>query len=56
MPIVNFLAAPWYLLDKADTLDKVDRAGLVPLTRAATRIVEGTRGVSPADWRGIIGR
>ncbi|MGN9910321.1 M28 family peptidase [Phytohabitans sp. LJ34] len=56
VPIVNFLAAPWYLLDKADTLDKVDRAGLVPLTRAAARIVAATRGVSPADWRGIIGR
>ncbi|HEX6685328.1 MAG TPA: M28 family peptidase [Candidatus Limnocylindrales bacterium] len=53
VPIVNFLAAPWYLLDKADTLEKVDRAGLVPLTRAAIRIIESTRGVSPADWRDL---
>lgn len=51
VPIVNFLSAPSYLFDKADTLDKVDKAGLVPLTRAGIRIIESTRGVSPADWR-----
>ena len=32
VPIVNFLAAPFYLFDAMDTLDKVDRANLVPLT------------------------
>ncbi|GLI03320.1 M28 family peptidase [Phytohabitans aurantiacus] len=51
VPIVNFLAAPFYLFDRADTLDKVDRAGLVPLTRATVRVIEATRGVGPADWR-----
>ncbi len=51
VPIVNFLAAPWYLVDRADRLDKVDTAGLVPLTRAGIRIIESTRGMSPADWR-----
>ena len=25
MPIVQLLAAPWYLFDEADTVDKVDR-------------------------------
>ena len=51
MPIVNFLAAPFYLFDAMDTLDKVDRANLVPLTRATIRIVESTRGVSAAAMR-----
>ncbi|MGH9233236.1 MAG: M28 family peptidase [Acidimicrobiales bacterium] len=51
VPIVNFLAAPFYLFDAMDTLDKVDRANLVPLTRATIRIVESTRGVSAAAMR-----
>jgi hypothetical protein len=51
VPIVNFLAAPFYLFDAMDTLDKVDRAGLVPLTRATIRIVDATRGVSAATMR-----
>ncbi|GAA0830785.1 hypothetical protein GCM10009525_31100 [Streptosporangium amethystogenes subsp. fukuiense] len=46
VPLVHFLAAPMYLFDSADTLDKVDEASLVPLTRAAIRIVEGTEGWS----------
>jgi hypothetical protein len=32
-------------------MDKVDRAGLVPLTRAAIRIVASTAGVSAAAMR-----
>jgi len=51
VPIVNFLTAPWYLFDEADRMDKVDRAGLVPLTRAAIRIVASTAGVSAAAMR-----
>lgn len=51
VPIVNFMAAPFYLFDRMDTLDKIDKAHLVPLTRATIRIIEATRGVSPADWR-----
>ena len=34
-----------------DTLDKVDRDNLVPLTRATIRIVDSTAGVSAADMR-----
>ena len=52
VPIVNFLAAPFYLFDEMDTLDKVDRASLVPLTRAAIRLVDFTRGRSAAAMRG----
>jgi hypothetical protein len=48
---VNFLAAPFYLFDAMDTLDKIDRAGLVPITRAAIRIVESTAGISAASMR-----
>ncbi|MGH9209758.1 MAG: M28 family peptidase [Acidimicrobiales bacterium] len=51
VPIVNFLTAPFYLFDAMDTLDKIDRAGLVPLTRAAIRIIESTRGVTAAQMR-----
>lgn len=42
VPIVNVLAAPWYLFDSIDTLDKIDRASLIPLTRVTIRIVGAT--------------
>jgi hypothetical protein len=51
VPIVHFLAAPWYLFDSADTLDKIHRPTLVPLTRAAVRIVESTAGRTAAAMR-----
>lgn len=51
VPMVNFLTAPFYLFDSMDTLDKVDRANLVPLTRATIRIVNATAGVSAAEMR-----
>lgn len=51
VPIVNFLAAPFYLFDKMDTPDKVDQDSLVPLTRATIRIVESTRGTSATEMR-----
>ncbi|WP_219471980.1 M28 family peptidase [Nonomuraea rhizosphaerae] len=51
VPLVHFLSAPMYLFDSADTLDKVDVAGLEPLARAAIRIVSGTAGWTPADLR-----
>jgi hypothetical protein len=47
VPLVHFLTAPVYLFDSADTLDKVDADGLLPLSRAAVRIVAGTAGWSP---------
>ncbi|MCZ7537089.1 MAG: M28 family peptidase [Acidimicrobiia bacterium] len=51
VPVVNFLAAPFYLFDSIDTLDKVDRASLEPLTRAAVRIIDSTAGVSASEMR-----
>jgi hypothetical protein len=44
VPIVNFLTAPFYLFDSQDTLDKIHRPSLVPVTRAAVRIIESTAG------------
>ncbi len=44
VPIVNFLTAPFYLFDSQDTLDKIHRPSLVPVTRAAVRIVESSAG------------
>jgi hypothetical protein len=51
VPIVDFLAAPWYLFDEADTLDRIDRTNLAALTRAAIRIVVSTAGRSAASMR-----
>jgi hypothetical protein len=51
VPLVNFLAAPFYLFDAMDTLDKIHRPSLVPVTRAAIRIIESTEGVSAEAMR-----
>jgi hypothetical protein len=51
VPLVNLLAAPFYLFDAMDTLDKIHRPSLVPITRAAIRIVESTAGISAAEMR-----
>ena len=51
VPVMNFLTAPFYLFDEMDTLDKVDRGNLVPLTRATIRVVDATAGVSAARMR-----
>ncbi len=51
VPVMNFLTAPFYLFDAMDTLDKIDRENLVPLTQAAIRIIESTGGVSAAEIR-----
>lgn len=52
VPLVNFLTAPFYLFDEMDRMDKVDADSLVPVTRAAIRILEATRGVPAAEMRG----
>jgi Peptidase family M28 len=54
VPVMNFLTAPFYLFDAMDTLDKIDRDNLVPLTRATIRIVESTRGVSAGEMRAAV--
>jgi hypothetical protein len=51
VPLVNFLTAPFYLFDAMDTLDKIHRPSLEPVTRAAIRILESTAGVSAAAMR-----
>ena len=48
VPLVNFLTAPFYLFDSMDRLDKIHVPSLVPVTRAAIRIIESTRGISAA--------
>lgn len=60
VPLVNFVTAPDYLFDAMDTLDKVDRGHLVPLTRATIRVIASTSGVSAsamraADLRNVAG-
>ncbi|MDO8614845.1 MAG: M28 family peptidase [Dehalococcoidia bacterium] len=51
VPIVNFLTAPFYLFDSMDTLDKIHRPSLVPVTRAAVRIIESTAGKTARGLR-----
>jgi hypothetical protein len=51
VPLVNFLTAPFYLFDKQDTLDKIHRPSLVPVTRAAIRLIEWTAGQSARGLR-----
>jgi len=51
VPLVNYLAAPFYLFDAMDTLNKIHRPSLVPISRAAIRIVNSTAGVSAAAMR-----
>jgi hypothetical protein len=51
VPLVNYLTAPFYLFDEMDRMDKIDEASLVPVTRAAIRLVESTQGVSAAAMR-----
>ena len=51
VPIVDFLSAPSYLFDELDTLDKIDRDNLVPLTRATIRIIGSTSGRTAATMR-----
>lgn len=54
VPQVSFLAAPFYLFDSMDTLDKVDRDNLAPITRAAIRIIESTRGQTAKSMRDAV--
>ena len=51
VPVVNVLAAPFYLFDEMDTLDKIDRDHLVPLTRTTIRIIESVRSETAAGLR-----
>jgi hypothetical protein len=51
VPLVNFLTAPFYLFDEQDTLDKIHRPSLAPVTRAAARLVEWTAGRSAGEMR-----
>ncbi|MEW6270209.1 MAG: M28 family peptidase [Thermodesulfobacteriota bacterium] len=50
-PIVSLLSAPMYLFDPADTVEMVHEESLVPLTRAAVRIVDATGDHTAAGLR-----
>jgi hypothetical protein len=51
VPLVNYLTAPWYLFDSADTLDKVDASSLSKVSKAAFDIVRATAGTSAEQMR-----
>lgn len=54
VPIVNLLAAPMYLFDAADTVEMIHQESLVPLSRAAARLVSWTRGQTAAGMRAAV--
>lgn len=56
VPSVQFLSAPWYLFDAADTIDKVDSDNLVPLTQAVAAIIAATASTTAADFRAALPR
>src|SRR4029453_13225175 len=56
VPIVNLLAAPMDLFDAADTVEMIHEASLVPVSRAAARLVSWTRGQSAAGMRAAVTR
>jgi hypothetical protein len=56
VPLVNFLTAPFYLFDSQDTLDKIHRPSLVPVTRAAIRIIESTTGKTANAMRAAMSK
>ncbi|HET9542308.1 MAG TPA: M28 family peptidase, partial [Acidimicrobiales bacterium] len=53
VPLVNFLTAPMYLFDSADTIDKIHVDSLEPVGRAVVRIVESLRGRTAANLRAV---
>ena len=51
VPLVNYLTAPFYLFDPMDTMDKIDVASLVPVTRFGIRLVEWTGATNARSLR-----
>jgi hypothetical protein len=51
VPLVNYLTAPWYLFDPADTMDKVDHESLSKISLAAFDIVASTAGITARQMR-----
>jgi hypothetical protein len=56
IPIVNLLAAPMYLFDAAETVEMIHQESLVPVSRAAARLVAWTRGQTAAGMRAAVER
>jgi len=54
IPIVSLLAAPPYLFDPADTLDKIHQNSLEPITRAVIRIVNGLKDYTALGLRDLV--
>jgi hypothetical protein len=52
VPIVQYLTAPMYLFDSADTIDKIHIPSLEPVSRAVIQIIESVRGRTAAQLRG----
>jgi hypothetical protein len=46
VPVVSLITTPLYLFDPRDTSDKVHIASLAPVSRAATRMIAATKGLT----------
>jgi hypothetical protein len=54
VPIVQFLTAPMYLFDSADTIDKIHIPSLEPVTRAVIRIINSLHNRTATDLRAAV--
>lgn len=54
VPLVNYLTAPFYLFDSMDTLDKIHKPSLEPITRVTIRLVEAMANISARRMRGVV--
>src|SRR5262249_12186532 len=54
VPTVNLLAAPMYLFDAGDPVAMIHEESLVPISRAAARIVAWTREQTAAGMRAAV--
>jgi len=55
-PLVKIFAAPVYLFDPLDSVDKIHKPSLEPITRATIRIINSISGVSVSEMRAGVAR
>ncbi len=54
IPFISFLAAPPYLFDPADTLDKIHQESYEPITRAVIRIIDSLKDYTASELRNLV--
>jgi len=54
IPFVSFLAAPPYLFDPGDTLDKIHQESYEPITRAVIHIINALKEYTASELRSLV--